>query len=197
MTRLRNGLEAALVPQPFEVYGGERTAELEPAAVADGLGYELVGTIGGYRMSFRTEVAKAVRFDRVLGSRVGYGQHEDKDMALRVLSAGSLIAVAPGARVFHNIAPGKRANGFSYGFFQILNYLYICKKVFPPRSRAVRVTRRYLRYKTFLYWIRRFDEFDREVHRGAAAALGEFDAITGAAPSQLAERYAQVCDRHL
>lgn len=194
---VRNWLEAKFVPQPFEVYGAQRSAELAPAAIADGLTYQLVGTIGGYRMSFRTEVAKSVRFDPILGSRIGYAVHEDKDMGLRVLAAGSLIAVAPGARVFHNVAPGKRANGFSYGFFHILNYLYICKRVFPKDSRALAVTHRYLRYKVFLYSLRRHDDHAREVHRGAKVALGEFDAVMRAPSEELAVAYGEICDRHL
>lgn len=193
---VRNRIEAALVPQPFEVYGAERIAQLAPIARGDQLGYELVGTIGGYRMSFRTEVAKRLRFDDVLGSRIGYAVHEDKDMALRVLASGSLIAVAPGARVFHSVAPGKRAAGFQYGFFQILNYLYVCRKVFPQGSRAMAVTHRYLGYKVFLYSLRRADEYDREVHRGAAAALAEYEAMMSAPQGEFAERYAEICDRH-
>lgn len=193
---VRNWLEAVLVPQPFEVYGRGRTRELEPSARADGLTHQLVGTIGGYRMSFRTPLARRLQFDPVLGSRVGYGIHEDKDMGLRVLEAGSLIAVAPGARVFHNVAPGKRANGFPYGFFHVLNYVYICRKVFPSQSRALRVTRRYLGYKVWLYSLRRSDEYAREVHRGAREALAEYDALMAASTAGLADRYAEISDRH-
>lgn len=194
---VRNAIEAALVPQPFEVYGAEQTARLAPAAERDGLGYPLVSTIGGYRMSFRTEVAKAVRFDELLGTRIGYAVHEDKDMALRVLKAGHLIAVAPQARVFHNVHPGKRANGFSYGFFHVLNYLYVCRKIFPDGSRALRLTHRYLSYKVALYGVRLFtDAYNRDVFHGAKAALSEYSALADARPEELADRYAEACDRH-
>lgn len=193
---VRNLIEAAAIPQPFNVYGLERMAALGPAAKADGLTYPLVASIGGYRMSFRTELAKRIQFDAVLGSKVGYGVHEDKDMGLRVLQAGALIAAVPDARVFHNVAPGKRANGFPYGFFHILNYLYICRKVFVDGSRPLGVTRRYLSYKVFLYGLRRSDAYDREVYRGARAALSEWDAIMTAQPEELAARYAEICARH-
>lgn len=197
--RVRNWLESALVPQPFEVYGAERSRELAPTARADGLGYQLVGTIGGYRMSFRTNVAKALRFDATLGSRIGYAVHEDKDMGLRALAAGYLIAVAPGARVFHNVAPGRRANGFSYGFFQILNYLYICKRGLPEDSRALGGTHRYLKYKVLLYSLRRHDEYAREVYRGAKMALAESETIMGSqrSPATLETIYEEICDRNL
>lgn len=192
---VRNWLEAVLVPQPFEVYGRDRTEQLRPAAQADGLRHPLVGTIGGYRMSFRTEIARRVLFDPVLGSRVGYGIHEDKDMALRVLREGGLIAVASDARVFHNVHPGKRAGGFAYGFFHVLNYAYVCRKVMPDRSKALAVTRRYLRYKLALYSLRRSDEYDRDVYRGAQAAWSTLEEILGADVDGLAQQYALVSDR--
>ncbi len=193
--RVRNRLEEWAVPQPFNVFGRDRTVRLAPAARADGLGYPLVETIGGYRMSFRTEVARALQFDRVLGSKIGYATHEDKDMGLRVLAEGMLIAASPAARVFHNVHPGKRTGGFSYGFFHILNYFYICKKVFPAESRAMRATRRYLDYKVFLYSLRRGDEYSRDIHAGARAAMTEYGTMMSTPPEGLAARYAEICAR--
>ncbi len=195
---LRNRLETALVPQPFEVYGRHRISQLAPAARADGLDdYPLIETIAGYRMSYRTDVAKALRFDPVLGSRIGYATHEDKDMGLRVLASGSLMAAAPAGLVFHNVAPGQRTGGFSYGFFHIFNYLYICKKVFPEHSRALAVTHRYLAYKVFLYGLRRSDQYALDVHRGAKAAMSEYETIMKADTGALADVYAEICARHL
>lgn len=194
---VRNRVEAALVPQPFEVYGRHRTAQLETGRRPDDAEHPLVGTIGGYRMSFRTEVAQRLRFDDVLGSRVGYGTHEDKDMALRVLQSGSLIAVAERARVFHNVHPGKRAGGFAYGFYHVFNYQYICRKLYPPGPQTMADVRRYLGYKVALYALRRSDPYDREVHRGAKAALGTFDEVAGAAADELAECYEQITARFM
>ncbi|WP_315549319.1 glycosyltransferase [Microbacterium aurum] len=193
--RVRNGFEAALVPQPFEIYGRARSAELSPAARAAGLRHPLVGTIGGYRMSFRTETAKRVRFDPVLGSKVGYGTHEDKDMALRVLREGQLIAVAEDARVFHNVHPGKRAGGFEYGYFHVLNYVYICRKVMPDPSPALAGMRRYLRYKVALYRLRRGDDYGRDVHRGALVALTDGEQLLAGSPESLADRYETLAER--
>lgn len=195
--RIRNSIEAALVPQPFEVYGRSRSAELSVAARAAGLGHPLVGTIGGYRMSFRTETAKRVRFDPVLGSKVGYGTHEDKDMALRVLRDGQLIAVAEDARVFHNVHPGKRAGGLEYGYFHVLNYLYICRKVMPGPSPALAGARRYMDYKVALYGLRRGDEYSRDVYRGAQAALTDGDQLLRSSPESLAELYGTLSERAL
>lgn len=195
--RTRNAVEAALIPQPFEVFGRSRSAALEPAARSAGLTHPLVGTFGGYRMTLRTHVARALAFDPVLGSRVGYGVHEDKDMALRVLASGCLIAVAESARAFHNTHPGKRAAGFSYGFFHILNYAYVSHKVFPPEDRALAALDRYLRYKLTLYGLRRRDQYDRDVAAGARAAYGALPALLGSLPDESGIRYEQICRRSL
>ncbi len=194
---VRNRVEAALVPQPFEVYGRRRTAQLAARRGPEDPDHALVGTIGGYRMSVRTELAQRLLFDEVLGSRVGYGTHEDKDMALRVLQSGSLIAVAEGARVFHNVHPGKRAGGFAYGFFHVFNYQYICRKLYPPGRSAMADVRRYLGYKVGLYALRRSDPYDREVYQGAKAALTTFDEVADAPPHELAERYEKITARFL
>ncbi|MDN3310117.1 glycosyltransferase [Microbacterium oryzae] len=192
----RNRIERLLVPQPFNVYGEERIAELGARAHQDGLEHPLVETIGGFLMSFRTDVARGLLFDALLGSRIGYATHEDKDLGLRVLRSGLLIAAAPGAAVFHNVAPGKRAGGFDYGFFHVLNYAYISHKVFPRGSRALRGLRRYLRYKVFLYSLRRSDKHVRDIHRGASAAFAGLTMIEDAPRERLADAYEAVCERH-
>ncbi len=195
--RVRNIVESAIVPQPFEVFGRARSAALEPAARAAGLRHPLVGTFGGYRMTLRTDVARTLAFDPVLGSRVGYGVHEDKDMALRVLASGSLIAVAEAARAFHNTHPGKRAAGFSYGFFHLLNYAYVCHKIFPSGDRSRKVMDRYLRYKLALYRLRRRDQYDRDVAAGAEAAYSELPALLERPVAEAADLYEEICRRAL
>ena len=201
VTAARNMVESRIVPSPFNVFGNQQTRLLHDAAESDRLEYPLVPSIGGYRMSFRTEVAKKLAFDEVLGSVIGYATHEDMDMGLRVLAAGFLIAAAPESRVFHNTYPGKRAGGFQYGFFHIFNYLYICRKVFPSSSsQLLRLTRRYLAYKVALYRLRQMvrpGEYHDDVQRGARAALSEFSVVAGTQDSDLDRLYAEVCERHL
>lgn len=194
---LRNRVEAWLFPQPFEVYGRARSADLAGPARAAGLTHPLVGTIGGYRMSFRSDTITRIGFDPVLGSRVGYGTHEDKDAALRVLRAGQLIAVAEQARVFHNAHPGKRAGGVEYGFFHIFNYAYICRKLMPEGSAGRRALAPYLRYKVTLYRLRRGDRYDRDVARGARRARRESAELMQTSDADLADAYARICDRAL
>jgi glycosyltransferase involved in cell wall biosynthesis len=196
--RWRNRIEERFVPQPFNLYARLRIAALRPEAAAAGLDdLRLVETISGWRMSYRTEIARSLGYDATLGSRVGYAQHEDKDMSLRVQQAGHLLAAAPGARVFHNVHPGKRAGGFAYGFCWLFNYAYICRKVFGDAPPGRVPVRRYIGYKAFLYRLRRGNEYDRDVARGGAAALAEFDRLWQAPDDRLADTYGEICGRVL
>lgn len=197
VVRMRNVIERQVFPQPFNMYGQQKIAELSIKAQAAGLKMTYVPTMGGFRMSFRTSVLQRHRFDETLGSRVGYSQHEDKDVCLRILKGGNLLAAADEARVFHNAHPGVRANGFQYGFCQILNYMYICRKVFDERDAAFAMVRRYCAYKGFLYRLRRTTPYHRDVYHGAIAALAQYDRIRKTAPVELAHVYGDICDRML
>lgn len=195
--RLRNRIEDRLAPQPFNLYARRRIAALAPALAREAPDLRPGETMSGWRMSFRTEPARRLGFDAVLGSRVGYAQHEDKDMSLRMQKAGYLIVGAPGARVFHNVHPGKRAGGFAYGFCWIFNYAYVCAKVFgaePPGPAAVL---HYLRYKVFLYGLRRGSAYTRDVAAGGRAALAEVPRLFAAPPGSLVDLYGAIADRHL
>lgn len=194
---MRNVIERQVFPQPFNMYGQQKIEELSAKARAAGLRMTYVPTMGGFRMSFRTSVLRRHRFDETLGSRVGYSQHEDKDVCLRILKGGNLLAAADDARVFHNAHPGMRANGFQYGFCQILNYMYICRKVFDERDAAFAMVQRYCAYKGFLYRLRRTSPYHRDVYQGAVAALAQYDIIRRTAPVELAHVYGDICDRLL
>lgn len=189
---LRNRLEARFAPQPFNLYAQRRIAELgRPEGVL------VVETVGGWRMSFRTEAVRSLEFDATLGSRVGYAQHEDKDVSLRLQKAGWLMAAAPGADVFHNVAPGKRAGGFAYGFCWIFNYAYICRKVFGDTAPGRGPVRRYLAYKTALYHLRPTSAHHRDIARGARAAMAAFDRLWSAPDDRLQEVFGEICDSAL
>lgn len=196
LMRLRNSIEMRFAPQPFEVYGLEKVTELSPVARNDALEHPLVSSIGGYRMSFRTDTARTLKFDELLGSRIGYATHEDKDMGLRVLRSGQLIAVAPEARVFHNTHPSRRAKGYAYGFFHVLNYAYVCRKIFPTDSRALAVTSRYLRYKVTLYATRVNSAYNRDIFHGARDALRTLESILESDLNCLGQTYTDICERN-
>lgn len=190
ISRYRDRIEGRFFPQPFNVYGQDRIAALGPVV---GSGEIFVETMGGYRMSFRTEVIRPLRFDDALGAKVGYALHEDKDLSLRVLRAGYLLAAAPGARVFHNVHPGKRAKGFAYGFCHIMNYIYISRKVFEENSMSMRSVKPYCRYKIFLYSLKRSNEYDKDVYLGAKAAMESYDLVMSTSLDKVSEVYSAIC----
>ena len=193
----RRMVENRLAPHPFDVFGEDRITALNTPARVDTERLPLVPTIGGYRMSFRTEAIRAEPFNANLGRATGYAQHEDKDVAMRLLAAGWLIAAAPQARVFHNVHPSRRAGGFAYGFCHVYNYAYICKTAFDPAARAWRHLDRYLWLKLLLYGLRRADEYGRSVHEGARAAARAVPALLAAPPDAVHALYCETCDRCL
>lgn len=193
----RNRVEERFAPQPFNLYARARIAELAPDAEGYLDGSRIVETMSGWRMSYRTGLVRRLGYDATLGSRVGYGQHEDKDMSLRVQQAGHLIVAAPEAQVFHNVAPGKRAGSFAYGFCWLFNYAYICRKVFGDADPGRGSVQRYLNYKALLYRLRRGSAHDRAIASGGTAAMAAFDHIWQAPDSRLSEIYGDIIDAAL
>lgn len=193
--RWRTRIEEYFAPKPHDLYGRLRIDALLPAARKRDLEDLLfVETMPGWRMSYRTAPVRRASFDATLGSRAGYALFEDTDTALRVQKAGFLLAAAPGARLMHNVAPGKRTGGVAYGLSSILNYAYMCRKVFgdtPPGRRSVE---RFLRYKLLLYRLRRRTPHDRAIARGAAAAFARFDRLWQTPDDRLAETYGTIWD---
>ena len=165
---LRNAVENFLVPKPFETFA--LTISDTNVSVVDGVNIKRVPTVGGYRMTFRTEVIKIVGFSEILGYGVGYSLHEDMDASLRVQIAGFALVSAENAKVHHYVFPGKRAKGFNYGFCHIANYAYVCKKNIPESSSVWNNVDKYLAYKLALYSLQSGSAFGRDMFRGAFAA---------------------------
>jgi hypothetical protein len=78
----------------------------------------------GYRMSFRTERIRAVKFDATLS---GYALEEDVDASLAVLRDGLLVG-ARGAQIYHHRFPGGRPDPFRTGAIAVLNRAYVISK---------------------------------------------------------------------
>lgn len=193
---LRYALERAFLPEPAIVYGNTRIRDLRGGLPGNGKGFTLVPTVAGFRMSFRRALLEAQSFDETFGYAIGYATYEDYDFIMRMLQGGWLCAAAPGADVYHNVYPAKRAAGFAYGFFHILNYMMACAKVFEPRSAAQRTVPRYVRYKLFLYGLRKHSEYHRDIARGARVAAGEIRELFAAKPEARERVYREICDRH-
>lgn len=191
----RNYVEDRLVPDPFKEYPRELWRTRDIPAWIDGDRFALVETIGGFRMSFRTDIARRLRFDETLGYGIGYALHEDMELSLRMQSAGYLLIGAQRAAIHHNVFPAKRADGFNYGFCQIANYIYTCRRNMPETSRGWAVMGRFLRYKLLLYRLTASTPYGRDVYRGAAAAWRRRAVLMKAPPlSGLEAAYVALCD---
>lgn len=196
--RLRNRFEDRFVPQPFRSFGQECIRAMRPRAARAGIGdLTFVESITGFRMSYRTPILRDLGFDPTMGSRVGYALGEDTDLAMRVQKSGFALVAAPGAHVFHNTHPGKRAAGFPYGFIWVFNNTYMYRKIFGSSKSDRTSVRRYLRYKCLLYKLRRRNTYYRDVAKGASAAMAEFDLLWRTPDDQLTKVYGEICDRVL
>lgn len=195
LSRIRGKIEDLLFPVPFNVYGKSRIEALSTAARSAGLTDVFVETMGGYRMSFRTEVIRSLRFDEVLGFGIGYAIHEDKDLSLRVMKAGYLLAAADGAKVFHNVHVGKRAQGFEYGFYHILNYIYIMRKLVYNEEFNNKYIIRYLLHKIALYGLRKSSKYNRDVYYGAKSAIKHYKTIMSASILDSVSVYQKICEK--
>ena len=89
----------------------------------------------GCNMAFRLAVVRKhrVRFDETMP---GYAWYEDIDFSRRLLPYGTLVWV-PGARGIHLGAKVGKTSGVRYGYSQIANPIYLCRKGSYPFPNAV------------------------------------------------------------
>lgn len=196
--RPRRFIENALFPSSFDVHARYLYSQSEADLEAYNRAYSVAETLGGFRMTFRRRAIREVGFDETLGSVVGYAQHEDKDAALAIINNGWIILGVKSARVYHNNYPAKRGSGgFNYGFFQIFNYAYICRRRIDASSPASSKTMPFLRHKIRLYTLLQLDPYGRQVLQGAKAALSECPKLWSIPDSELEQAYADICGRHV
>jgi glycosyltransferase involved in cell wall biosynthesis len=195
---LRDAVERAVVPKPFETYPRQLWRSRTVPEWIDGERFSLVPSVGGYRLSLRTAVAQEHPFDETMGYGIGYALHEDMELSMRLQRLGYLLAAAERAPVFHDVHPGRRAGGFDYGFFWIANYIYACRANMPEGSLSwSRHLPAFLRYKIGLYAARAAvhpDSYNREVVRGARCAWQARSALMDAAVDDLPAAYRGLCD---
>jgi GT2 family glycosyltransferase len=161
----RNYIEQSAFPKPFDIIGAS-TWTSKPDVVDD-TNSKRLPHITGYRMSFRTDAVRRIGFDETLGYGAGYSYHEDMDISLRLQMEGYALVSAEDAKVCHLSFPGKRADGYVYGFCSIANCVYVCKKTMNGNTKILSVMERYLKYKLSLYASRLYTNYDRQLFKGA------------------------------
>jgi glycosyltransferase involved in cell wall biosynthesis len=195
MQPYRNDLENRLFPHPFGLIA--ETTWADKIDVVDDINSIRIPHITGFRMSFRTDVVKQVGFDETLGYALGYAYHEDFDVSLGVQRLGYALVSAQDAKVCHYSFPGKRGEGYLYGFSVIANTVYICRKTINRDTQIYPLMERYLKYKLLLYGGGFYSKHRREVFQGAFDAWRNRYMLLDADEADLSESYKALCDRHI
>ncbi len=191
----RNYIEQHSFPKPFDVIG--EATWTDKIDVVDDINSRRLPHITGFRMSFRTVAVRKVGFDETLGYGAGYAYHEDLDVSLRLERAGYALVSAEGAKVCHFSFPGKRGNGYAYGFCAIANCAYVCKKTMNGDAGIFSIMERYLKYKLSLYASQFRSSHGRETFRGAFDAWRNRFRLLDADEVGLSDAYKALSDQYI
>lgn len=191
--RLRRWIESRLFPNPFFYFAKKRYRTLPVPAWLAKENAVLVEWMTGFRMSFRTNVVRAVKFDETLGR---YALFEDVDASFQVLKTHVLVGSRK-AQIYHHKAPSPRGGGRELGATQILNRAYVLAKGPDIDARLTIEIRRYALYKIFLYMLRPYSNFGRARFAGAFAAYCALPQLLAATPDELTEVYLELLEKCL
>jgi cellulose synthase/poly-beta-1,6-N-acetylglucosamine synthase-like glycosyltransferase len=191
----RNYIEQRSFPKPFDAIGASTWTD--KVDVVDNINSKRLPLVTGFRMSFRTDAVRRIGFDETLGYGAGYSYHEDMDISLSLQMEGYALVSAEDAKVCHLSFPGKRGDGYGYGFCSIANCVYVCKKTMNGNPKILSVMERYLKYKLSLYASRFYTNHDRRLFRGAFDAWRNRFELLNADEAGLSDTYKSLCDRYL
>jgi len=166
----RARLEKRWFPDPAHLLGqGHWPDAAELPDWFEELEVVLVEWMTGFRMSFRTEVIREVRFDETLSR---YSLFEDMDASLGAWRRGWVVG-ANRARIFHYRSPERRGDHELMGAIQVLNKAYVVAKNSRPGDSARRALARFTRYKELLYSLSRHRDEGRARLRGLRRARAQ------------------------
>lgn len=189
----RSAFEKRFVPEPARLLGrGFWDGFAQPDWFAPN-DIVLVEFMTGFRMSFRTEVIRKVRFEERF---TRYSLFEDIDASLGAWRHGAVVG-ARRAKVFHYKSPERRDDGRRMGAVQLLNKACVVAKHSQPGDPARAAMLRFGRYKTLQYRLGARDQFGRDRLAGARAALAELPALMRASPAGAVDAYHEAMARCL
>lgn len=190
--------EGKYVKQPFFEHAKSLYSLKEkPKCLKPGL-LRLTPSISGYAMSYRTAVIKQLNFDETLGYKSGYAFHEDRLASLMALNQGYFLGFCSQSKVHHFSHKQQRNKGFTHGFTNIANYIYCCKKTLPDTIENKAMLTRFLKYKLFLFYLRRANPYYNQVYLGAKTAYKHAqNLLHHNTEKQLSEEYQRLCGRFL
>lgn len=182
---LRARIEHACFPDPFILHGRSRISALGvPHWLADEDAVAVEWQTG-FRMTFRTDLARRLRFDETLRD---YGLFEDVDLSFAVMQS-HLIVGANRASVYHYRDPSPRAGHRRMGLQQVLNRAYIVGKHAPAGSSSRRRTLAYGLYKSLHYASAAWRSDARQKLHGALRGVTQTPSLLRAERAQIAQAY--------
>lgn len=192
--RLRHKFDYRFCPDPLWIHGRSRWNVRPFPQWLTNVDSALVEFMGGFRMTFRTEVLRKYGFDEDLGRYIGYSAYEDADASFKVLQEKLLVG-AHDAHVFHRKAPNRRASGFEIGFILLFNRAYVICRYSPPGSSARTMLRRFALYKLAQYLLNINTSFGRARIRGVLTAIKMMKYLLDTPASLLHEQYLELCQK--
>lgn len=193
ITRVRNRLfEPWVRPHPFQIHG---RSCWNVRSVPDWLPDEnavLVESMGGYKMTYRTEVIRQQGFDEDLGVHVSWAANEDIDACFGVMQHW-LVVGARNARVWHHKFFGARASSFELGLIVPFNAAYILCKYSHRGSRARRVFNRRTISNLIKYIPRLCTGSGRQQLRGHLLAMQFMKELWNTPSDCLRQHYLALC----
>ncbi len=164
---IRSKIEGRLIPDPASILG----SSFYPP-VRDTPHWFLsedvvpVAWMTGFRMSFRSNIIRSVKFDEKL---TRYSLFEDIDASFGAWKLGWVVG-ARRAKIYHFRSPEKRDGGFRLGAQQLLNKAYVIYKHSSPGDLARFKLNRFASYKVLQYKLGAFDHHGMQRYMGAVAA---------------------------
>jgi len=190
----RHKYEDRFYPDPAWVYGRSLWRIRPVPSWLQEENARLVEYMGGFRMSFRTNIIRRYGFDEALGALAGWTGGEDADASFQVAKMRLLVG-AHRARIFHFKHPRRRARGFKLGFVSIFNRAYVICKHTRVHSAARRALKGWVRYKYMLYMLGAHDRFGRDRVKGALTGIRYMNELLNTPKEQLRETYMAICSR--
>ena len=147
LAHIRSRLERRWAPDPFVVHGRSRWRDFEMPDWAESEDVVPVEWMTGFRMSFRTEVIRAVGFNECMSQ---YGLFEDVDASFAVWRSHLVVGARQG-KIYHHRFPGLRGDPVRMGAVQLLNRAYVLCRHSERGSKARSRVLPYGRYKIAQY----------------------------------------------
>jgi len=198
MEQLRQKIDDKLIrcPHPMRVHGRSRWAVRPAPGWLPQEKAVLTEYMGGFRMSFRTELIRSRGFDEDLGAHVGWAAYEDAELSFYVMQE-RLVVGTHNARVYHHKFPQMRDRGFRVGFINWFNCAYVVCRYAPKGSLARRAVKRYGIFKMLQYLLAVHSQYGRERFRGHWTALRWMRTLLRASHSELRRHYLEISEQVL